>query len=215
MRGLLKENSPLARLLDRAVDLCGLNLLWVALCLPVVTAGAATCALHAAIVHMRRDESGVFKCFFRAFREDFRQATALWLLLAVVGAGLAASFWLTMAWEGAAALVARAALCVPMALLLLIAVYSFPLLARFRVSLSGLLSDSVLLGLAHFPRTLLLILIGLAPLLAVYFLGGLAATVFIWVPIGFALAALAAEKCLDPVMEQLERTAGANGRKGR
>ena len=215
MRRLLDENSPFARFLSRVVDLCGLDLLWAALCLPVVTAGAATCALHAAIVHMRRDEPGVFKCFFRAFREDFGQATALWLILAVVGAGLAASFWLTGAWEGAVAIVARAALCVPLALLILVAVYSFPLLARFRVSLGGLLSDCVLLGLAHFPRTVLLILIGLAPLLAVYFLGGMAAAVFIWVPIGFALTALAAEKCLDPVMEQLERTAGADGRKGR
>lgn len=214
MRAMTDENSPFARFLSRAVDLCGLNLLWAALCLPAVTAGAATCALYAAVGRLRRDEPGVFKYFFRSFRANFWQATVLWLLLAAAGAGLAASFWLTSAWQGAALTAARALLCVPMALLILVAAYAFPLLARFQVSLGGLLSDSVLLGLAHFPRTLLLVLIDLAPLLAVYFLGGLTAAVFIWVPIGFALTALAAEKCLDPVMGRLEEDAGKDRRKG-
>lgn len=214
MRRLLEENSPFARFLSRAVDLCGLDLLWVALCLPVVTAGAATCALYAAIGRLRRDEAGVFQGFFRSFRENFRQATALWLLLAAAGAGLAASFWVTSGWTGAAVVAVRGLLCLPMALLILISVYAFPLLARFQVPLGGLLSDCVLLGLAHFPRTLLLVFIDLAPLLAVWFLGGMAAAVFIWVPIGFALTALAAAKCLDPIMAELEKSAGEARRKG-
>ena len=213
MHKLLEDSNPFARFLSRTVDLCGLNLLWMALCLPVVTAGAATCALHVAVTRLRRDEGGVFRCFFRAFRRDFRQATALWLLLAAAGAGLAASFWLTSAWRGAPAIAVRAALCVPMALWTLAAVYSFPLLARFQVSLGGLISDCVLLGLAKFPRTVLLALINLAPVLVVYFLGGMSAAVFIWVPVGFALAALAAEKCLDPVMAELESSAGKARRK--
>lgn len=208
MRAVTDENSPFARFLSRTVDLCGLDLLWVALCLPVVTGGAATCGLYAAVARLRRDEPGIFRCFFRSFKENFWQATALWLLLAAAGAGLAASFWLTSAWQDAARIAVRAVLCVPMALLVLTAAYAFPLLARFQVSLGVLISDSVLLGLAHFPRTLLLVFIDLAPLLAVYFLGGLTAAVFIWVPIGFALTALAADKCLESVMRQLEKDAG-------
>lgn len=212
-RRLFDENMPFARFLNRAVDLCALDLLWVLLCVPVVTAGAATCALYSAIGCLRRDEPGVYRCFFRAFRQDLRQATALWLLLAAAGAGLVASFWLTSGWAGPAAVAVRAALCVPMALLVLAAAYGFPLLARFQVTLGGLLTDAVMLGIAYFPRTLLLVFIDLLPVLAVYFLSSiLTAMLFIWVPIGFSLTALAALKCLDPIMARLEADRTAGGR---
>lgn len=212
LRGLLDENSPFARFVSKVVDLCGLDLLWLVLCLPVVTAGASTCALHSAIVRLRRDDPGVFRCFFRAFKRDFLQATTLWLLLVVAVVGIAASYWVTSGLEGAASVVARVVLCVPTVLLILIAVYGFPLLARFQVSLGALLTDTVLLGLANFPRTLLLVVINLLPILAAYYLSSIfMAMVFIWLPLGFSLTALGTEKCLDPIMAKLEKTAGSDG----
>ena len=80
-RKLFDDDSPLGRFLGRTIDLCVLNLLWLLLCLPVVTAGAATCALHWAIIQMRQERPGLYRGFFHAFRRDFWQATALWLML--------------------------------------------------------------------------------------------------------------------------------------
>lgn len=211
---LRDENDPFVRFISRVVDLCALDLLWVLLCLPVVTAGAATCALHYAIGRMRRDQGGLFRGFFRSFAGNFRQATLVWLLLLAASAGLIVSFSLALQMKGAMGIVLRVVLCVPLVLLLMVAVYAFPLLARFHVTLATLLSDCVLLAVAWFPRTVLLVVILFLPLAAVYFLGSIvSAMFFIWIPIGFSLTALAAQKCLDPIMAQLEQEAGTEGQK--
>lgn len=47
--------------LSTLVDVVGLSVLWIALCLPVVTIGPATAALYYAMVrYVRRRESGAF-----------------------------------------------------------------------------------------------------------------------------------------------------------
>ena len=96
-------DNPFFRLMGAIGDLVVLNILWLLCCLPVVTAGASTLALFA-IVHKiaagedYRTASG----FFKAFRRDFKQATALWLV--VLAAGIAC--WPrppSCCWQGCAA----------------------------------------------------------------------------------------------------------------
>lgn len=66
---------------------CYLNLLWFVCSLPVFTLGAATAALYDVTLRMARgEEPGLTRRFFQAFRENFRQATTLWLILLGVGA---------------------------------------------------------------------------------------------------------------------------------
>ena len=49
--------------LSTLVDVVGLSVLWIALCLPVVTIGPATAALYYTVVKcVRRRESGAFGC---------------------------------------------------------------------------------------------------------------------------------------------------------
>ena len=63
-----------------------------------------------------------------------------------------------------------------------------------------LIEDALLLGAAHFPRTLLVIGAMLLPAAALYFLPGLIVCVlFVWVPAGFSLTALLIERILEPV----------------
>ena len=54
-----------------------------------MTIGASTTALYYAALKVVRDEdSHVGAAFFRSFRQNFRQATVLWLILLGVGAFL-------------------------------------------------------------------------------------------------------------------------------
>ena len=58
--------------LSTLVDVVGLSVLWIALCLPVVTIGPATAALYYAVVrYVRRRESGAFGGYLRSFRANF------------------------------------------------------------------------------------------------------------------------------------------------
>ena len=59
--------------LSTLVDICGLSILWICLCLPIVTAGPATAALYYTVVKcVRPRESGAFGYYFRSFRQNFK-----------------------------------------------------------------------------------------------------------------------------------------------
>ena len=200
MKLSFQNDSPIGRTVGRLLELVGLNILWALCCLPVVTAGAATCALHFALSPLRREDEGAFRCFFRSFRRNFKQATLLWLLVLVMGLLLLFCLRLVAFWEGAARTAGIAFFCVPALLLLMLAGYGFPLLAQFDIPTRRLIEDALLLGAAHFPRTLLVIGAMLLPAAALYFLPGLIVCVlFVWVPAGFSLTALLIERILEPV----------------
>lgn len=82
-------DNPFFRLMGAIGDLVVLNILWLLCCLPVVTAGASTLALFAIVHKIAAGENyRTAAGFFKAFRRDFKQATALWLV--VLAAGIAA-----------------------------------------------------------------------------------------------------------------------------
>ncbi|WP_051208509.1 YesL family protein [Propionicicella superfundia] len=86
--------APFWRTMGRIGDIILLNALTLVACLPVVTAGAALTALYDGARRLLAGEGGsVTALFFRSFRSNFRQATALWGIVAVAGVGVAASWW--------------------------------------------------------------------------------------------------------------------------
>ena len=80
-------DSKFSQLLLKLSCSCYLNILWFVCSLPIVTIGASTTALYYACLKVIRDEeSHAWKLFFHSFKENFKQATQLWLIL--LGAGL-------------------------------------------------------------------------------------------------------------------------------
>lgn len=173
MKLQFQNDSPIGQFVGRVLELIGLNILWAVCCLPVVTAGAATCALHFVLSPQRNGDEGVFRCFFRSFRRNFRQATLLWLLLLALGLLLALCLRIVSFWNGTARTAGIIFFCVPALFLLIIAGYGFPLLAQFEIPARKLVEDALLLGLAHFPRTLGVVGLTLLPAALWYFLPSL------------------------------------------
>ena len=84
MKNLLNLESPLMQMLTRIGDLILLNVLFLICCIPVVTAGASIAALHRMTQEIVYEtDSSTVKGFFRAFRANFKQATAVWLVVCV------------------------------------------------------------------------------------------------------------------------------------
>lgn len=81
MRRLFDLESPVMGCLFKVFDAIVLGLLWVLCSLPIVTMGAASAALYIATRRcLVRGESYLLRTFFRAFRENWKQATLVWLL---------------------------------------------------------------------------------------------------------------------------------------
>ena len=83
---LFSYDSKFSQIMLKLCYGCYLNLLWMVCSLPVFTAGAATAALYDVTLRLAREEEPpLTRQFFKAFRENFRQATILWLILLAVG----------------------------------------------------------------------------------------------------------------------------------
>lgn len=159
--------NPVMRALGAVCDLLVLNLLTILCSLPVVTVGAALTALDDVTLRIvRREDDGVVKGYFRAFRANLKKGVALGLIF------LLAAVVLYVDYSIAAALapVLRVAVVAAALIVGAVALYAFALLARYENTLLQTLKNAATLSVAFFPRTLGLLVFTVALwLLCLYF----------------------------------------------
>lgn len=169
MGRFLDMDSPVMRFLNRVADLMILNILMIICCIPVITIGAAHTAMHYVLLRMVRDREGyLIRGFFKSFRENFKQATLIWLLMLLVivvyiGDILIFNFsGMRFPKPVVIAVIAVAFL------LLMMAVYIFPLQARFENSIKNTLKNAMILAFANLPRTVIMMAYYALPLAVCY-----------------------------------------------
>lgn len=87
---LISNDGLVMKQLRQLVSYLLLGLLWTAASLPVITFGAATTAmLYTAETCIHKGEGKLLTVYWMSFRREFKQATLLWLIAAVLAAGLA------------------------------------------------------------------------------------------------------------------------------
>lgn len=170
MGKLFDMDSPFMRVLNRVGDLLILNILMIVCCIPIITVGAACTAMHYVLLKMIRGEEGyLIRGFFKSFTRNFRQATALWLIMLLVVAvyvGDILIFNYSAIEFPKALMIAVAAVAV---FLVMIAVYIFPLLARFDNTVGNTIKNAAILAYANLPKTLAMAVIYALPLIIGYF----------------------------------------------
>ena len=147
-----------------------LNILYVVCCIPIITIGAATTALYYNTLKMAENrESYVWKEFLRTFKENFKQATVIWMIILVIGAVLVADFFV-MGGIGSQALASVTAIVVIVVgiFLILMGVYVFPVLARFDNSVKNIMKYALLMAIRHLPSTIVILAIHSVPLLLAF-----------------------------------------------
>ena len=157
-------DSKFSQLLLKLCYSCYLNLLWFVCSLPIITIGASTTALYYASLKLIRGEEGssVAGMFFRSFRENFRQATVLWLILLAVGLFLGADgyilYHLRAVSSGTMAVVWTLLLAVLIAaavLYVIVLLYTFPLVASVSNTTLAMLKNAFLIGTHYLFATIL------------------------------------------------------------
>lgn len=207
MANLFRIDSPLTRVLNRAVDLVLLNLIFLVTCLPVVTVGASVTALYAVTLRMaRREDGALFTAYFRSWRANFRQATALWLAELAAWAVLWVDQRLCAQLDGGARTAALLALTVLSAIAGLSTLFVFPILARFQGSARNMLANSLLIPLSGIPCALVVAAITVGPLvLALLYARVFLFWMYLLVMGGVALTAYANSFFLNRLFVPFER----------
>ena len=158
MSKLFRMDSPLMRFLTKIADLMVLNILFCVTSIPLITIGASWTALYSVTLKMVRDEEGsVSRSYFRSFRQNFRQATLLWLGVLVVLALLVLDIRVLNGMAGGTAPGLLRVGVERLALLgIMVLQYLYPSLARFEASLADTLKNACMMALAHLPKTALM-----------------------------------------------------------
>ncbi len=170
-------DSPLMRFLNRMADLLWLNFLTLLLCIPVITAGAAFTALHFTCLKLVRGEEGyITKDYFRSFKTNFIQSTVIWLIVLATGGILALDYKLVFfsgETEGTVSLfhsVLSAGLIVAGILYILTLMFIFPVQSHFINPIGKTIKNSFLLSMMVLPRTILMLLLQVLPVVIAYFI---------------------------------------------
>lgn len=184
MKKFFALDSPLMTALSALADLVLCNVLFCLCALPLFTAGAALTALYECTFSIveGREDAVIVRQFWRAFRSDLKQGTALGVLCAAVFAFLGAYYLVVGALPGALQRTYRITFLVLAFLWLAVFQYLFPLQAKFHRKLAWTVKTAALLSAAALPWTLAsLAVTGLAVYLS-FFLNpdGLWIALFLW-----------------------------------
>lgn len=157
MDTLFSADSPLMRGLSRLADVMLLNLIFIATSIPVVTLGASLTALNYTAMRIATGEcNSVMGDYFRSFRRNFRQASVVGLVLALLMGVLAA--WYVVATNLAFGAMAEFVLLVIWYILafnfVTTGLFVFPYLATFEGRTRDVFRNARLLSWKH-PLTAL------------------------------------------------------------
>lgn len=159
LQGLFNYDNPVWRFIGKLGDLILLNLLWIICSIPVFTIGAATTAVYYVTLKLARNEDdSTIKSFFRSFAANFKQATAIWLILLAFGLILGFDFWFfysgRMNVGGTVRNILTAIFGGFLLIYLFVMTYVFPLQARFYNPVKRTLFNAFFMSIRHLFQTI-------------------------------------------------------------
>ena len=168
---LFDLDSPLMQFLGKVADLMLLNLITLICCIPVFTVGASLTALnYMSLKIVRGEECYIWKGYFKSFRQNFKQATLIWLIYLFAIIILAGDFYV-MQNSGLEFHVAlKIVIAVIAFLLLFTGMFVFPVLAKFDNTIKMTMKNAFIMSVLQFPKTILMIILYLVlPVVAILF----------------------------------------------
>ena len=158
--GIFSLDGRLARFLNRLGDLIVLNLLTLLCAVPIVTLGASFSALYQVTMKMvRGEEQGTASAFFRAFRDNLKQSTLIWLLGGGISAVLVFDIWLLNRTDYSFVRYYKPVLAVLLMLVAIFTVFIFVVQARFENTLGNTVKNGILFCLMHPIKSVLMALL--------------------------------------------------------
>ncbi len=197
--------------MSKIFDMLVLSLLWLILCLPIITIGPASTAFYYTVVKViRRERSYLLKEFFRSFLLNFKQGAVLTLIYVVFIVVSYVDFCYAMQLMkegkqfGSVMMGIFIVLCV---FVIFSMVYVFPVLSRFTVTIKNLFKWAFFLSIRHIGWTLLIAFMFVA-------FGVIMVFSFFWMPplviilpgVYTLVASFPMEKVLKKYMPQEETT---------
>ena len=203
MGNLFNMDNAFFRFMGKLFDVVALNIVFIIVCIPLVTIGPAISALYyASVKSIRRDRSYPIKEFFKAFKRDFRQSFIVGLILVLAAVIIYVDIRFVVDFIKNDFTAMRYVYLVIGLVISFISVYIFPLISRFSLKISGLFRLSFYLAIRHLLTTIVSIILLFGGFVLVYISAGLA---LLFVPVlANLLISIMMEKVLIKCMDLVQ-----------
>ena len=167
MRGIFNPDAPIIQAMSKFSWMLWYSCLWVFCSLPIVTVGASSVAMYRMAFYLREEGDYNTKNFFLEFKNNFKKATALWLVILLLAAVLAVAYYGVVWIEDQTVRTAMLApFCVCFVVWGFVLIYVFPLTAFFENTVKNTLKNAVAMGIKHLRQSIYCFALALIPVLA-------------------------------------------------
>lgn len=152
--------SRFYRTLEVFTNFFFLNLLWLFMCLPIITAFPATAAMFGVVREWTRDrDAGFFGIFFRRLRENFVQSLWIGILWVLLGGLLVLNYVLISQMTSFIQLPLFVLNSIWAVAYISASVYLFPVMVNYKLGWWHVMKNSVVIALSQFGITISCLLI--------------------------------------------------------
>lgn len=149
MKRLFSVDGIIYRIMTILYQLIMLNLMWCIASIPLITVGASTTALFYVIGKIvRKEEVHEFGDYIKSFKENFKQATCIWLILCTAYLMIFANLSFLERYDRLRGLMLAVQLPV-LIQVVIVTVFVFPVLSRYESNTIGIIKASWILGIKH------------------------------------------------------------------
>lgn len=201
-------DNPIMRGMGRIADFIILNLLWIVCSIPIITIGASTTALYTVMLKLVKNEEGyIAKGFLKAFKENFKQSTIMWVIFLLLGILFVVDFVVIRLMPNIVGGILQMFFLFMGLLLIAWMVYAFALQARFVNTVKNTLKNALILVFAKLPFSVLIIIISIGPVFATFLtFQTLMVGIMVWFFAGVSLVAWLNSFLLRIVFRKLEES---------
>ena len=206
MRTIFSMDNLFFRTVGKFVDLVWLNILTLIFSIPIITVGASFTAMYAVTLRMaRNEEGGITRGFINAFKDNFKNATKVWLETLVIIVIYVLDINLIrqgiLDGLGKYRIVVEVAVALVIYIVAMMLDYIFPLLARYDSDVKTTVKNAGKLLIAFLPRSLCMPVIYLFPI-ALMFISDY--SIPLWLFYGLALPCYFCSMLLVRIFEKVD-----------
>ncbi len=155
MKNLFNLDNPVWSFFAKLGDAFMLSILWTITSIPIITIGSSNAAMYYVLLKLLDEKDvKIFREYFKAFKENFKKATSIWIpLLLVMLVGLV-DIYICIIIGGYAGFTGAIVFMCAEIILVVFNIYIFPLIGRFENTLKQSVKNGFLMPLKHYFCTL-------------------------------------------------------------
>lgn len=166
---LFQVDSPLYKFLQRFLDVLILNFWLIVCCIPIITVGASITAAYSVALKMAKEEEGyITKSFFKAFKENWKQGTVLWIITIICSYIIYLDFEVYRSYEDGPVMLLIIGILACIAFFSSM-IYAYPQAAKYENTINQYIKNSQQITIRYFGKTMLLVVVVAVELLLAIF----------------------------------------------